>query len=273
MNRWIARAMRRVGAAAGGVDPGGVQTCLVRGHEIRLLIESPLEQFRANTYQTKEPETLDWLQRTLRPGDVLYDVGANIGLYSLFAAKQLGGAGRVYAFEPEALNHARLSQNIYVNGLSGVVIPCCLAICERPRFDRFNLNPASVPGVGPRDRLIAGSAMHSFGAAEDFARQPFAPFHQQGMFGLPLDDLWGSWGLEFPNHIKIDVDGLEDRIIDGAARTLEDARLRSLLIEFTDDSEPGARIAARLTQTGFREVDDFPSHSRDQLKGSPYRNA
>jgi len=166
------------------VERQQVQVCDVKGCTILLKIESEIEQFRAATYATKEPETLEWIERYFRPGDVIYDIGANIGLYSLFAAKHLGGHCKVYAFEPEALNHAQLSKNICLNGLSGVVLPCCLAVTDRLCFDTFNLNPENFQKMVKNKSLAAGSALHSFGVAEDYNGKPFQPYHMQGTVGV-----------------------------------------------------------------------------------------
>ena len=187
-------------------------------------------------YETKEPETLEWIERFFRPWDVVYDIGANIGLYALFAAKHLRSQCKVYAFEPESLNYAKLNKNIYVNGLSGVIVPCCLAVSDRLCFDNFNIHPNVYQREKLGEGLIAGSALHGFGTTLDYAGRPFKPIHQQGTVAVSLDYLWGSFGLEFPNHIKIDVDGLEEKIMEGADRTLEDLRLKSIFVEI---SSPG----------------------------------
>ncbi len=76
-----------------------VLTVDVRGVMIRVGVSSELEQYRAETYSTKEPETLDWLEQNLKAKDTFFDVGANIGLYSLYAAKINPKCG-IYAFEP-----------------------------------------------------------------------------------------------------------------------------------------------------------------------------
>src|SRR5438132_2135648 len=148
--------------------------CRVRGHEINLWVESAIERFRAKTYNAKEPETLDWIERYIRPGDVVYDVGANIGLYAMFAAKRLEGRGKVYAFEPEALNHAKLSKNIHLNGLSGMVVPCCLALTDTLCFDTFNLHPNNFEEMAG-GQLVPGSALHSFGVENDYSGKSFRP--------------------------------------------------------------------------------------------------
>ena len=246
-------------------------TCKVRGHAIQLWVESAIEKYRAKTYDTKEPETLDWIERYVQPGDVFYDIGANIGLYSIFAAKHLRGEGKVYAFEPEALNFARLSKNIQLNGLSGTVVPCCLALSDSLCFDLLYLNPNNFEEMAGGE-LVAGTSLHSFGVARDYSGKSFRPFHTQGTVGVSIDFLWQVWKLDFPNHLKIDVDGLEDKIIDGAARTLEDRRLKSVLIEISAKKGGLDPIHHRLIQAGFVPVTDFPSHSSKQLAGSPYEN-
>ncbi len=246
--------------------------CNVKGHVILLEVESEIEKYRARTYATKEPETLEWIERYFQPGDVMYDIGANIGLYSLFAAKRLHGQCKVYAFEPEALNHGKLSRNIYLNGLSGVVLPCCVAVTDRLCFDIFYLNPQNFEKMANGQGLVSGSALHSFGAAEDYNGRSFQPFHRQGTIGVSMDHLWQTWGLDFPNHVKIDVDGLEEKIIAGAAQTLEDRRLKSVLIEISASKGGLDPILQRLTQVGFKQVKDFTAHSCELLKGTPYED-
>ena len=95
----------------------------------------------------------------------------------------------------------------------------------------------------------------------------------QGTVGAPLDDLWQSWGMDFPNHLKIDVDGLEDKIIAGAARTLQDNRLRSVLIEVSGKLGDEDPIFQQIIQAGFTRVTDFAAHSGDLLKGTLYEDS
>jgi FkbM family methyltransferase len=178
------------------------------------------ELWRAQTYSTKEPDTLAWIDSFFRLGDVIYDIGANIGQYSLYAAKRLRGDCQVLAFEPEALNYAKLNRNIVLNGLVGTIVPYCLAVTERTELDRFFVKT-----------FAPGAALHALHRPVTQGEEPFPPQNQQGMMGVSLDDLTGRFGLPFPNHIKIDVDGIEDRIIRGAAGTLDGPGLRSVLVE------------------------------------------
>jgi FkbM family methyltransferase len=92
----------------------------------------------------KEPQTCEWIKSEVKAGQVFYDIGANIGIYSILAAKYVGGLGRVYAFEPHNANFSRLLDNIAANGLGEIVVPCNLALYSRDEF--FALRLSDRPG-------------------------------------------------------------------------------------------------------------------------------
>ena len=71
--------------------------------------------YRAETYFTKEPDIIEWMD-TFDGNTVLLDVGANIGLYSVYAA--LKGAKHLISLEPESQNYGLLNKNIHINNLS-----------------------------------------------------------------------------------------------------------------------------------------------------------
>lgn len=198
------------------------------------------ELWRASTYETKEPDTMDWIRTHVRSG-VLYDVGANIGQYSLYAAKLRGDALEVLAFEPEALNHAKLVRNVVLNGLSGRVLPHCMAISGSTRLGRFYTKT-----------FAPGAALHAFARPVTQGDVPFEPRSVQGVLSVSLDDLTGRFGAPFPRHIKIDVDGIEEEIVCGAERTLADRRLESVLVEVYLFKGAAGRIRARFERAGFR---------------------
>jgi FkbM family methyltransferase len=198
------------------------------------------ELWRAETYSTKEPDTLTWIDSFFRRGEVLYDIGANIGQYSLYAAKRLAGDCKVLAFEPEALNYAKLNRNIVLNGLMGTVIPYCLAVTERTGLDMFYAKT-----------FAPGAALHALGRPVTQGEEAFPPQNQQGMMGVSLDDLTGRFALSFPNHIKIDVDGIEDLIVRGAAQTLGNAALRTVLVEVYLFKTVAEEIRDAFTRHGF----------------------
>jgi FkbM family methyltransferase len=204
--------------------------CTVRGLPISVGARSALELWRCRTYETKEPETLDWIDGFSKE-DVLFDIGANIGVYSLYAGKR---GARVYSFEPEGQNFAGLSNNCLTNKLDNVK-PYCMALADREHFDLLY-----VTSTNP------GDSQHNLGAKNPFYQRDCSG--KQGIFASTVDRLCFEHGFPIPQHIKIDVDGLEDRILEGAQKVLTHPDFRSLLIEISgyDGAEPVAisRLAA-----------------------------
>jgi ribosomal protein L11 methylase PrmA len=116
---------------------GITKVCAVRGLKIMIDVDSEVESgevrnyemWRVGHYDHKEPDTLDWIDTHFKPGDTVYDIGANIGQYALYAAKRLNNDVVILAFEPEALNFAKLNRNIVLNGLIDVIVPYPIATC------------------------------------------------------------------------------------------------------------------------------------------------
>jgi len=193
------------------------------GREVVLLSTESVREFkRAKGYATKEPGTLKWIENNFKTGDVIYDIGANIGQYSLYPAKLLKGDCKVYAFEPEALNFAKLNYNIKLNDLSKSVLAYPIALINENKLDKLYLK-----------RFGYGEAFSAFGVAKDNLNKDFEPVHIEGSIGLTLDSLVFDYGLEQPNHIKIDVDGIERKVVEGGDRVMADNRLKSVLLETT----------------------------------------
>jgi FkbM family methyltransferase len=198
------------------------------------------EKWRADTYATKEPDTIRWIDSFVRPGDVLYDVGANIGQYALYAARRLEGKCRVLAFEPEALNYAKLNRNIVLNGLTEKVTAYCLAVADRTAIDYFYVKS-----------FAPGAALHTWGRPVTQGEAAFPPKNRQGTMGVSLDDLTERFGLPFPAHIKVDVDGIEESVVKGARKVLADRRLKTVLIEVFMHGDTARRIEAVFLAEGF----------------------
>ena len=176
---------------------------------------------RAHTFEIKEPETINWIE-SFEQGDKFLDIGANIGIYSLFAANR---NHQTIAIEPDALNYALLNLNIRKNDLSNLIIAYCIAIHNETKFAEFNISS-----------YAWGGALNSFDNNLDFKGAKFKPIHKQGLFGMTLDEFLKSINF-IPSHIKIDVDGNENFILKGAENTLKSASLKSLLVEL-DESRP-----------------------------------
>ncbi|QSR19024.1 FkbM family methyltransferase [Novosphingobium sp. KA1] len=196
---------------------GNVGRLEARGREIRYMAQG--SGWRYETLLQKEPETIEWID-SFRPGETLWDIGANVGIYSVYAGVR---GTRVHAFEPHFANYYQLCINIGLNGLQDRVTPLCLALTDRKAIAAMNL--ASVD---------FGTSMSSFGEALDFRGNPYAPAFRQGMVGQDIDSLIGEFGMAVPNHVKIDVDGIELPIVRGAAQMLAREEVKSVSIELIE---------------------------------------
>ena len=175
-------------------------------------------RMRTNLFEDKEPETLEWIDG-FDEKDIFLDIGANIGVYSIYAAlKKI----KVISIEPDSLNYALLNINIRENNLNDLIVPYSIALNDVKKFSYFNISS-----------LEWGGALNSFGNQLDFKGNKFNPVHKQGVFGIPLDEFL-NLTENHPNHIKIDVDGNEFLILKGSEKTLKSNLLKSLLVELDE---------------------------------------
>lgn len=225
------------------------------GVPLRFFTPNKTTRWRVDSLHSKEPDTIEWL-RTINPGDVLYDVGANVGMYSILAAATR--SARVFAFEPESQNYAILNTNILINALHERVTAYCLALA-----DRFRLGELYLSYFDP------GGSLHSFGEAVDYQGKPSRPKFSQGSIGMTLDQVTAEMGLATPTHLKIDVDGLEHKIIAGARRVLAQATLRSVLVEVNTNMEEHWQIIDAMLEHGFTYSQE--QVNRAQRADGPFR--
>jgi FkbM family methyltransferase len=207
------------------------------GKEYRFHCPNELTRWRAETFFTKEPETIDWIDG-FKQGDVLFDIGANVGLYSIYAAKR---GIRVVAFEPESQNFALINRNLFLNGLADDVIGLNVAISDKDGMDYLFM-----PDFQP------GGALNNVGEAVDLHHKEFKPHFKQGVITFSLDSFISHYPDYFPTHIKLDVDGLEAKIICGAEKTLRDPRLKSLLIEINENLPEDRETCAFIENLGLK---------------------
>ncbi|WP_405241612.1 FkbM family methyltransferase [Lentisalinibacter salinarum] len=166
-------------------------------------------------YGAHEPETTDFLKRTLdiRDGDVILDVGANIGWYSLVLDRIAGEArADIYAFEPDPENFALLGENRALNAAQ-------------------RIHPVQ---LGVSDR--AGTfELHLFGGSNR-GRHSMLPIHEGGTIEIrttTLDEFWAQeeLGDRTPRFLKMDIEGFELAALQGAAGVL--ARCPCVMLEYS----------------------------------------
>jgi FkbM family methyltransferase len=195
-------------------------------------------KWRVDSLFDKEPDTIAWIA-TFAADDVLVDIGANVGMYSIWAAKTRGV--RVFSFEPEGQNFALLNRNIHANRLGDRVTAFCAALSDQPGWSELHLS-----------RFETGGSCHSLLEKVDFRHEPMAPAYSQGCIAATLDALVSQGVVPSPSHIKIDVDGFEPKVIAGAATVIGNPRLRSLLIEVNHNLEDHRGMVKSLEARGFR---------------------
>lgn len=200
--------------------------------------------WRVQTLYTKEPDTIDWI-RKMPAGSLLYDVGANMGQYSLVAAQR---GIRVHAFEPESQNFALMIRNIILNNYSDLITGWPLALSDTFSLDVLHLSS-----------LVAGGSCHAFGDAVDFKGRPHAFAHKQGSVATTMDDFAGKY--DYPDYIKIDVDGFEHLVVAGGLQSFEHAK--SVLIEInTNYPQHVEYILPKMADLGFNYDEEQALSSR-----------
>lgn len=218
------------------------------GDKVVYFTPTKMTLWRAQTLFVKEPDTVEWLAG-FAPTDVFIDIGANVGMYSILAAKLRGCP--VYAFEPEAQNFAVLNRNILANNLSGQVVAFPIALYDRMRVDRLFNNSAE-----------AGNSHNSFSERVDMHLQPTTHRFEQGAVSLSLDELIEQGAVPPPTHVKIDVDGLEHKIVAGMAKALSMPGLRSVLIELNTNVVEHRDIISIMAAAGFHYYEEQVEKAR-----------
>lgn len=215
-------------------------------YDIWLNINSQTEyKVRLNSCK-KEPDTVQWIENFLQAGDVFYDIGANVGVYSFVASKYFQGQLKIYAFEPAFMNFNQLCKNIYINKCQDNIIPLQIALSDQTILNNFNYSSLTIGGA----QNTLGEAINEKGAA-------FSPVFTQYTLSYRIDDLIENFGLPVPNHLKIDVDGIEFLVLKGAPKTLANSSLRSMIVELAE-GEREQEVTNYLKNQGFKLHSQHP---------------
>ncbi len=226
------------------------------GVALRFATPNALNEYRASTFASKEPETLEWIN-DFPSGSVFWDIGANVGLYSCYAAKCRGCD--VYAFEPSVFNLETLARNIYLNDVVDLVTIVPLAMSARLEISALNMTSTNW-----------GGALSSFGQTYGFDGAPLETIFRFRTIGLAMTDAVNALRLPTPDYIKMDVDGIEHLILGGGRDVLQSAK--SVLVEINDTFDRQATESRRILEgVGLRlvakrhakEFDEVASEGRD----------
>lgn len=204
-----------------------VRAFRVRGVAIRCAV--PLHQIgtfnESKGWSSREPEVLDWIDG-FAPDSVFFDIGANFGTETLYAAMKPGGPKRILAFDAEFIGSYNLALNLRLNGITKVENYACAV----GREDGFLDLPENINYLW----VLAGE---KYGKTRKL------------MPVFSIDSIVRRSGVA-PTHVKIDVDGPEAEIVAGMAETLRNPALKSLMIEINSDTALDS-ITSTLTVAGF----------------------
>ena len=206
------------------------------GISLKLSIPNIIGDFRAKTFATKEPETLEWID-AMPEGSTLWDIGANAGLYSVYAAKRR--YCRVWAFEPSVFNLEMLARNIFLNHLEDLICIVPLALSDCLGASQMRMTTTEW-----------GGAESSFGHELFLDGHRLREKFRFQTIGMTMVDVVEKLGVPPPEFIKIDVDGIEPLILEAGASILRG--VKGLLVETNDDfPSETSRITSALSDAGL----------------------
>jgi len=199
--------------------------------------------WRARHTFNLEKETNDWI-KSFKQSDVFFDVGANVGLYSIMASKLMNI--KTYAFEPDLMNARILYENIIKNNISNLVTILPFALADYNYCADLYLKTLSY-----------GDALHNL----DSKNQNIESDHEAKVSipAFSLDTIIKTLNLDKPTKIKIDVDGIEIRILKGAKIAL--ATVDEIIVEWARSNEDYKEILEFLESLGFELISESKPHN------------
>lgn len=198
----------------------------------KMIISNEIEQWRYDTFWDKEPETLKWID-SFKDGDTFFDVGANIGIYSLYCAA-IHPNCNIWSFEADLNNYYQLEKNVRINYFFSI-LPQNYIISDKSGKMGFKTKSSEMGS--------SGGQMEEHGSRISETIDSLSIFSE-------------------PNHIKIDIDGQEWKVVQGMTETLKNKNLKSVLIEINDNK---IEIFKAFYDAGFTSDNRFnflENHSR-----------
>jgi FkbM family methyltransferase len=188
---------------------------------------------RAQGSYTGEPDMVNWLKSQLQPDDVFWDIGANVGAYSLLASR-LCPQARIYSFEPFIPTFSHLWENILLNGASDRVFPLNMGLLNKTAPEKLAVND-----------IRAGSSQHQVGGSGGVANQ--------FVISMRGDEIPQRLGVAIPNLLKLDIDGLEVEAVEGLDGVLKNPSLRQAMIE-VESGKTEKKVERLFQDSGFERI-------------------
>ena len=207
------------------IEDSAYKSINVLDKEIKFFVPNQLLNWRVDTFFTKEPETLEWIDNFEKKENLIFwDIGANIGLYSIYNSLK-NPKSTTIAFEPSSSNLRVLTRNISINNLEKNI-----KVISMPLTNKKNIFQEMKEG-----QFIEGGAMNSFGEKFDFEGKELIPAIKYTLLGTTMNYFIENSILNIPDYIKIDVDGIEHLILEGGEQFLFNEKVKSMSIEINEN--------------------------------------
>ncbi len=198
----------------------------IKGKNISFFCPNHLTLFRIETFYSKEPETISWIESFRKQKNkkiIFWDIGANIGVYSIYSSIFHKNKIEITSFEPSVNNLRVLSRNISINKLLNNISINQLPISDREgEYIQFVENSFN-----------EGAAFHNLNLSKKRNK-----YNQNKstykIYSTNLNNLAKQKNFKYPNYIKIDIDGNEKFLLDGAKKIFNNSKLKSVLIELDE---------------------------------------
>lgn len=222
------------------VNSAPVHQVMLKGKSVNFAALGEYNEFRIRTALTKEPETIKVISE-LKTSDCYWDIGANVGIYSILAASM--GAS-VISIEPSPANFFALLKNVEINKTYNIL---ALPIGLSNHNGMTVWNPCS--DIAYADNQIVEKLV--------------TEKTNVGLMVRTIDSLIFDDSLPPPTHIKIDVDGIERLILLGGEETLKSKSLKFIQVEVDESDDSALEITEYLMNLGF---------SKPVMRHPPYYN-
>ena len=219
------------------------KSIVILDKNINFFIPNQITDWRVNTFFSKEPETIEWINKFEKKDKIIFwDIGANIGLYSIYSSLKNKNSTTI-SFEPSSSNLRILTRNISINNLEKNI-----KVFPIPLSNKENSFQLMKEG-----QFIEGGALNVFGEKFDFEGKNFEPSMKYNLFGTTINFLLEHKILDIPDYIKMDVDGIEHLILEGGNRVLNNNKIKSLSIEVNEKfQEQHHRVMDEMSKFGFK---------------------
>ena len=234
----------------------------ILGKNINFFIPSPLTKWRVETFFSKEPETLEWINNFKKKNKIIFwDIGANIGLYSIYAALKYDDI-EIISFEPSTSNLRVLSRNISINKLENKI-----KIFQIPLGNKKNKFLKMKESA-----FVEGSALHAFGENYNYKGEKFLSNNNYKIYGTTINYLLSQKILNIPDYIKIDVDGIEHEILKGANLYLKNLKIKSLLIELNKNFKKQFNTSTKVLSKNNFKLKNQINSTKSSLEDDEFSN-